>query len=116
MMFSELFDFQNKEKNAEFHWRIGVPISTLILVMLAIPMSKSEPRQGQYNKIFIGIVTFIIYFNLLSAGRSWLENDLIDYRLGLWWVHLIMLSVMLVIVIKEKRFLRRFLNKFSYLK
>jgi len=114
MMFNELFDFKNKEKNAEFHWRIGIPIATLILVMLAIPMSKSEPRQGQYNKIFIGIVTFIIYFNLLSAGRSWLENDLIDYRLGLWWVHFIMLGVMMVIVIKEKRFIHRILNKVYY--
>ena len=111
MIFCELFDFKDSEKNAEFHWRIGIPISTLILVMLSIPMSKSEPRQGQYNKIFIGIVTFIIYFNLLSAGRSWLENDLIDYRLGLWWVHLIMLGAMAVIIMNEKNFYRRFLSK-----
>jgi len=112
MIFSELFDFKDNKKNAEFHWRISIPISTLILVMLAIPMSKSEPRQGQYNKIFIGIVTFIIYFNLLSAGRSWLESDFIDYRFGLWWVHLIMLIAMTFIIVKDKNLHRRFFSKF----
>ena len=101
MRFSALFEFNDRNKNAEFHWRIGIPISTLILALLAIPMSKSEPRQGQYNKIFIGIVTFIIYFNLLSAGRSWLENGLIDYRFGLWWVHLIMVFVLFLLQIKD---------------
>jgi len=101
MKFGRLFEFTDRNKNAEFHWRIGIPISTLILALLAIPMSRSEPRQGQYNKIFIGVVTFIIYFNLLSAGKSWLENGLVDHRFGLWWVHVLMLFALSVLIIKN---------------
>ena len=101
MKFGRLFEFTDRNKNAEFHWRIGIPIATLILALLAIPMSRSEPRQGQYNKIFIGVVTFIIYFNLLSAGKSWLENGLVDHRFGLWWVHVLMLFALSVLIIKN---------------
>ena len=101
MKFGRLFEFTDRNKNAEFHWRIGIPISTLILALLAIPMSRSEPRQGQYNKIFIGVVTFIIYFNLLSAGKSWLENGLVDHRFGLWWVHVLMLFALSVLIIRN---------------
>ncbi len=110
MLFRNLLDSNDRQKNAEFHWRIGIPISTVILVFLAIPMSKSAPRQGQYNKIFSGIFTFIIYFNLLSAGKSWLENNIVDKQIGLWWVHLLMLMVLLILFFKDKGYHRRLIK------
>lgn len=79
------------EDIAEMQWRIGVPLSTLILAIIAVPLSRSQPRQGRYGRIAIGLLLFIIYFNLLSAAKAWIERGDISPVLGLWWVHAVML-------------------------
>ena len=72
---------------AELHWRIGVPLSTLILGFLAVPLARSRPREGRYGRLAIGLLVFIIYFNMLSAARAWIEQGTVSPALGLWWVH-----------------------------
>ena len=59
------------------------------------PFSRSQPRQGRYGRLAIGLLVFIIYFNLLSAGKAWLEQDTVPAEVGLWWVHALMLSLAL---------------------
>jgi lipopolysaccharide export system permease protein len=78
---------------AELHWRIGIPLATLVLAVLAVPLSRSQPRQGRYGRLAIGLLVFIIYFNLLSAGKAWLEQETVPGWVGLWWVHIAMLSL-----------------------
>lgn len=72
---------------AELQWRIGVPVSTLLLGIIAVPLSRSRPREGRYARLVIGLLVFIIYFNVLSAAKSWLEQGTMPAELGLWWVH-----------------------------
>jgi lipopolysaccharide export system permease protein len=76
---------------AELHWRIGVPISTVILAIFAVPLSRSQPRQGRYGRIAVGLLVFIIYFNMLSAGKAWVEQGSVPAAVGLWWAHGLML-------------------------
>jgi len=75
------------EHLAELHWRIGVPLSTLLLGILAVPLSRSQPRAGRYGKIAVGLLVFIIYFNMLSAAKAWIEQGSVAPAVGLWWVH-----------------------------
>ncbi len=82
-------------EQAELHWRIGIPLATLILAVLAVPLSRSQPRQGRYGRLAIGLLVFIIYFNLLSAGKAWLEQEVVPIWIGLWWAHGLMLAVAL---------------------
>ena len=86
------------EHIAELHWRIGVPLATLILALIAVPLSRSQPRQGRYGRLAIGLLVFIIYFNLLSAGKAWLEQSSVPGSVGLWWVHALMLSFALAML------------------
>ena len=92
---------------AEFHWRIGVPLATLILALIAVPLSRSQPRQGRYGRLAIGLLVFIVYFNLLSAGKAWLEQSTVPGSIGLWWVHALMLSFALVLLGIQNGFHRR---------
>lgn len=75
------------EEIAELQWRIGVPLSTVVLGFLAVPLSRSRPREGRYGRLAIGLLVFIIYFNLLTAAKAWIEQGTIAPELGLWWVH-----------------------------
>lgn len=94
----DLLRSRDVEERAELHWRIGIPLATLILAFLAVPLSRSQPRQGRYGRIAVGLLVFIIYFNLLSAGKAWLENGTLPPSLGLWWVHALMGSIALAML------------------
>ena len=72
---------------SELQWRLSAPISILLLALLAIPLSRVNPRRGKYIHILPAIVIYIMYLNLLLVGRNWIENGEISYRWGLWWIH-----------------------------
>ncbi len=91
MRTADLISSSARLEQAELHWRIGIPLATLVLAILAVPLSKSQPREGRYGRLAIGLLVFIIYFNLLSAGKTWLEQETVPVWVGLWWVHIAML-------------------------
>ena len=87
MRFGRLFGSDDPELLAEQQWRLSVPISTVLLAFLAVPLARSRPREGRYGRITIGLLVFIIYFNMLSAAKAWMEEGTLSPALGLWWVH-----------------------------
>jgi lipopolysaccharide export system permease protein len=92
---------------AELQWRIGVPLSTIILAIFAVPLSRSQPRSGRYGRLALGLLVFIIYFNLLSAARAWMDKGEVDPALGLWWVHGLFLLVALTVLAVQDQVHRR---------
>lgn len=76
---------------AELHWRLSAPISAMVLVLLALPLSRTTPRQGRYGKLALAILIYIVYSNMLGAARVWVEQERLPAGLGLWWVHALVL-------------------------
>lgn len=103
----ELIGSDDLERIAELQWRISIPIATFVLAMLAVPLSRSQPRQGRYGRIAVGLLVFIIYFNLLSAGRAWLESGAVGTGTGIWWVHGVMGIFTLVLLSQQNGWHRR---------
>ena len=97
MTFASLLASDEPEHIAETQWRLSVPISTILLALLAVPLARSRPRAGRYGRITIGLLVFIIYFNLMSASKAWVEEATISPSLGLWWVHGCMILFTLVL-------------------
>jgi len=71
------------EDRAEFQWRVSTPVSALLLALVAIPLSRSRPRQGRYAKMLMALGIYAIYFNLLDVSRSWVEQGSLSF---IWWV------------------------------
>jgi lipopolysaccharide export system permease protein len=44
---------------------------------------------------------YLIYTNLLSIARVWVERGVISDTLGLWWVHAIVALVGLLMLARE---------------
>jgi lipopolysaccharide export system permease protein len=87
MAFRDLIGSRDPEHIAEFQWRLSVPLSTIILAIFAVPLSRSQPREGRYGRLAIGLLVFIIYLNMMSAAKAWIEQSAISPALGSWWVH-----------------------------
>ena len=71
----------------ELLWRIGIPISALVLVMLAIPMSFVNPRAGRSANLLFALFTYIVYSNLLSVSQARVAQGRLDFAFGWWIVH-----------------------------
>lgn len=72
---------------AELQWRVSAPIQLFVLMLLAVPLSRSRPREGRYARLGVGILIYITYANLLSIARVWVERGDVPLWIGLWWVH-----------------------------
>ena len=98
----DLVKSDDKRDIGQLQWRISLPVSILILAALAVPLSRSTPRQGKYSKLFIGIILYIVYMNLLGMGQSWIEKDKIPPLIGMWWVHLVMLGIVYYMMMERR--------------
>ncbi|MEL7310913.1 MAG: LPS export ABC transporter permease LptF [Pseudomonadota bacterium] len=104
---SQLIGNDDNLARAELQWRISIPIATLVLAILAVPLSRSQPRQGRYGKLAVGVLVFIIYFNLMGAGKVWVERDSVPREMGMWFIHAIMLFVALIMMGGQYGWFRR---------
>ncbi len=107
MTFLDLIRSDELAHVAEWQWRVGVPLSTVILAFLAVPLSRSEPRSGRYGRIAIGLLVFIVYLNMMSAAKAWIEQATITPTLGIWWVHGVMLLFTLGLVAMQNGWHKR---------
>ncbi len=79
--------------SAELQWRLAIPISALILALLAIPLSSLDPRAGRSANFVLALVIYMIYNNMLSIMQAWVAQGKVYETVGLWPVHLIFLSL-----------------------
>lgn len=91
---------------AELQWRISMPLSAVLLALLAVFLSRSSPRQGRYAKLFLGILVYIIYSNLLGVAKTWVEKGKVDALIGIWWVHLLLLITIALLMVQHSGGLR----------
>ncbi len=85
----------------ELQWRSTPPLMLLVLSVLAVPLSRTSPRQGRYGKFFMGLVLYIVYNNLISIARAWLDKGQIPPEAGLWWVHGLFLALALGLLLRQ---------------
>jgi lipopolysaccharide export system permease protein len=96
-----LWGNSGRYERAELQWRIAMPLATVLLAALAVPLSRSGPRQGRFAKLFIAVVIYAIYMNFLAVARSWVEQGVITPAFGLWWVHALLLAAILVLMARQ---------------
>ena len=78
----------------EVLWRVGIPVSAAILVLLAIPMSFVNPRAGRSVNLLFALFTYIVYSNLLSVSQARVSQARMEFGIGLWLVHALMIANM----------------------
>ncbi|MFA5960651.1 MAG: LPS export ABC transporter permease LptF [Tatlockia sp.] len=83
-------DNEDKTKAAELQWRLAVPIMVFVLTLVAVPLSRVNPRAGKYAKLLPAIVLYIVYANFIFVSRDWITSGKIPWWIGIWWLHLSM--------------------------
>jgi lipopolysaccharide export system permease protein len=104
---AELLASPLPQDRAELQWRISLPISVLVLALLAVPLSRSAPREGRYARLGIGLLCYLIYTHMLAIARVQVEREAVPDWLGMWWVHAAALAVATVLLLRQSGVLVR---------
>lgn len=70
----DLLQEDSNKARGELLWRIGIPVSALILALLAIPLSYVNPRAGRSANMLIAVLIYAIYSNLLWVAQAWVAQ------------------------------------------
>ncbi|MCH8845262.1 MAG: LPS export ABC transporter permease LptF [Proteobacteria bacterium] len=92
-----LFFSDIAQHKAELQWRISSVLSCLLLSLLAVLISQLPIGEKRYSLIFVSMLVYFIYSNLLGVSKTLLKRDEIPSIVGLWWVHALLIITLLVL-------------------
>ena len=95
---SELWASDQPKDRAELQWRITIPIATIIVAFMALPLSRTDPRSGRYAKLAVALILYLVYSNLLGVGKVWVVQEKVPIWVGTWWVHVIAVIVTFILL------------------
>jgi lipopolysaccharide export system permease protein len=82
------------QARAEWQMRLSRPVTVLVLALIAVPLARFRPAMNRFYPLWMGVLVFTLYFNLLGTGQLWIEQGRMPAWLGLWWVHGLLLGLM----------------------
>lgn len=90
---AELLASSAPRDRAELLWRIGLPVSLIVLALLAIPLSSLNPRVGRSVNLIVALLVYVVYSNLISLSQAWVAQERVGFAAGVFSVHAVFLAV-----------------------
>ncbi len=97
----------NRLADAELQWRISMPLSVFLFALVAVPLSRVNPRQGRFAQLLPAVMIYIVYIDLLFVSQSWVKHGRLSSAIGLWWVHILLLILGAVLFLQHAGYIHR---------
>jgi lipopolysaccharide export system permease protein len=75
----------------ELLWRVSLPLMSLFLMLLAIPLSFVNPRGGRSANLLIALLLFVVYSNTVSVFQATVVQQRLPLSVAWWPIHLLAL-------------------------
>ena len=72
---------------AELAWRSGLFLAAVNLVVIGLGVAGANPRSGRAGNMAFAFLIFVLYFNLLVLGKSWIETEKVSLGVYLLALH-----------------------------
>lgn len=92
-----LLSNRTNQNLGELLWRLGLPLSALVLALLAIPLSFVNPRASRSVNLVFALLTYMVYSNLVSIVQAWVSQGRVSFDTGWWIVHAAMLLALVLL-------------------
>ncbi len=80
----------------ELAWRLGLGLAALNLMLLALAVATANPRVGRSYHTALALLIFIVYYNMINVGQSWISSGRFSFSEFLLALHGGVLVVALV--------------------
>ena len=101
---AQLWSSSEAKDQAELQWRLTLPLATIIVAIMALPLSRTNPRSGRYAKLAVALVIYLVYSNLLGVGKTWIVQEKVPVWVGTWWVHIFAIILTLILLQRQGYF------------
>jgi lipopolysaccharide export system permease protein len=85
----------------ELAWRLGLALAALNFVVIAITVSSANPRAGRSGNLVFALFAFVVYYNLLNLGQSWVTRGQVGFGVLLLALHGSVLLAALLTLAKQ---------------
>ena len=92
---------------SELVWRIGLPLSTILLALISIPISFVNNRGGRSYSVAVGVLLFLLYKNVLGIVQTQVYQSTWSLWMGLTLPHLIIFIIFIVLLLQRVGFFRK---------
>ncbi len=58
----------------ELAWRLGLALAGFNFVVIAVTVASVNPRAGRGGNLVFALFAFVVYYNLLNLGQSWISS------------------------------------------
>ncbi len=69
---AQLLENPTPAAQGELSWRLGLAITAFNFVLIAVAVSVSNPRAGRSGNLVFLLFSFVLYYNLVNLGTSWI--------------------------------------------
>ncbi|MGV8922200.1 MAG: LPS export ABC transporter permease LptF [Thermomonas sp.] len=101
--FGDLLGDSSPAASAEIHWRIAPPLLAFAFVLIAVPLSRSSPRQAHYGSMLMAFLAYLVGIFMMVLGTQWLADGTLPPTVGLWWLLLPMLALGVWLYMRDGR-------------
>jgi lipopolysaccharide export system permease protein len=91
----------------ELMWRMSMPLASVTLVLLAIPLSSFNPRAGRSVNLMVALLIYVIYNNMVSLSQAWLFQSKLSFPVAAFGAHLAVLAIAAFLFWRRLRMPRR---------
>ena len=112
MSSAELWGSDIPEHQYEMQFRYSIPMSLLALALMAIPLSRSMPRQGLYGRMFMAFIVYFSYMNIHKLAEKWMISGQSPLWLGMWWLPIAAVFIAILIELSDRHSYRYKIKKF----
>jgi lipopolysaccharide export system permease protein len=100
-------------ERGEIFWRVSIPLSALVLTVLAIPLAYVNPRVGRSFNLLSGVFLYMLYSNTLNVVQSLIAQGKINFWVGLALPHLVAVAVVMLLFSNQLSVLGLVRNPFA---
>ncbi|RDB43676.1 LPS export ABC transporter permease LptF [Halomonas sp. DQ26W] len=99
----ELLSDDTSQARAQLQWRLSLPIMVFILTLMAMPLSRVNPRQGRFAKLLPAIFLHVCYLSLLLAALDAIGRGSLPAAIGMWPIHAAFLVLGLGMMVRAQK-------------
>lgn len=89
----QLFKAGTPEALGELVSRFAAPVSTLVLMMMVLPMSRQAPRDARYGRLLVAVLAYFLYVVWQLIARAQIIKGHLHTSLPIWVLHVIVFTI-----------------------
>lgn len=84
---ADLWSDPNTFAQGELAWRLGLCLGGINLMLAGIAVSATQPRRSSNWNLLLGLLTFVVYYNLINLSQAWVNAGRYSLATMLMLVH-----------------------------